>query len=91
MDAKPSGAAPQQPELSATRREALKRLGFASAVAYAAPTVLHLDRSAKAQILPSCRNPPGVPPNPSCQGPNPLDPASQTGGPALDGSSGAAQ
>ena len=54
-------------ELSATRRQALRRLGFTAAVAYAAPTILHLDRSAKAQVLPSCRNPPGAPPDPSCQ------------------------
>ena len=53
-------------EVTANRRQALARLGFAVAVAYAAPTVLHLDRSAKAQILPSCENPPGGPPDPSC-------------------------
>ncbi len=53
-------------ELTASRRQALARLGFAAAVAYAAPTILHLDRSAKAQILPSCENPPGGPPDPSC-------------------------
>jgi len=55
-----------QPELTASRRQALARLGFAAAVAYAAPTILHLDRTAKAQVLPSCINPPGVPPDPSC-------------------------
>lgn len=36
-----------------TRRQALKRLGIGVAVAYVAPTVLHLDRSAKA-VQPSC-------------------------------------
>ena len=50
-----------QPELTASRRQALARLGFAAAVAYAAPTILHLDRSAKAQVLPSCEPPPGLP------------------------------
>lgn len=55
-----------QPELTASRRQALARLGFAAAVAYAAPTILHLDRTAKAQVLPSCINPPGAPPDPSC-------------------------
>jgi hypothetical protein len=53
--------------LTPSRRQALARLGFATAVAYAAPTILHLDRSAKATILPSCENPPGGgPPDPSC-------------------------
>lgn len=35
------------------RRQALSRLGLGVAVAYTAPTVLHLDRSAKA-VQPSC-------------------------------------
>ncbi|HEX6101507.1 MAG TPA: hypothetical protein VF031_00535 [Alphaproteobacteria bacterium] len=68
--------------MTASRRQALARLGFATAVAYAAPTILHLDRSAKAQILPSCENPPGGgPPDPSCNGLNPLSGGSEaTGG-----------
>jgi hypothetical protein len=54
-------------EMTPSRRQALARLGFAGAVAYVAPTILHLDRSAKATILPSCENPPGGgPPDPSC-------------------------
>ena len=73
-------------ELTPSRRQALARLGFATAVAYAAPTILHLDRSAKAQILPSCENPPGGgPPDPSCEnGFNPLsgpEPAAGEGPP----------
>jgi hypothetical protein len=90
MDAERSGTASES-EISATRRQALKRLGFATAVAYAAPTILHLDRSAKAQILPSCINPPGVPPNPGCQGPNPANFSQPADGPVLDGSSGGGQ
>jgi hypothetical protein len=35
------------------RRQALSRLGLGVAVAYTAPPVLHLDRSAKA-VQPSC-------------------------------------
>ncbi len=38
---------------SVSRRQALSRLGLGVAVAYSAPTVLHLDRSAKA-VQPSC-------------------------------------
>jgi len=39
-----------------SRREALTKLGLAAGVAYAAPTVVHLDRSANAVILPTpCR------------------------------------
>jgi hypothetical protein len=53
--------------MTPSRRQALARLGLAGAVAYSAPTILHLDRSAKATILPSCENPPGGgPPDPSC-------------------------
>jgi hypothetical protein len=40
-----------KPKLS--RRQALARLGLSSAVAYVAPSVLHLDRSANAQISPT--------------------------------------
>lgn len=36
-----------------SRRAALAKLGLGAAVAYTAPTVLHLDRSAKA-VQPSC-------------------------------------
>jgi len=49
------------------RRAALAKLGLTVAVAYAAPTILHLDRSAKAQILPSCEPPPGDPLPPGCE------------------------
>jgi hypothetical protein len=35
------------------RRTALARLGLSAAVAYVAPTVLHLDRSANAVVVPS--------------------------------------
>ena len=38
---------------SASRRKALSRLGLGVAVAYVAPTILHLDRSAQA-VQPSC-------------------------------------
>jgi hypothetical protein len=36
-----------------SRRKALTRLGLAAGVAYAAPTIVHLDRSANAKTLPS--------------------------------------
>ncbi|MPY70094.1 MAG: hypothetical protein GEU92_08405 [Alphaproteobacteria bacterium] len=40
-----------------SRRAALARLGLTAAVAYSAPSVMHLDRSANAQIAPSpCSN-----------------------------------
>jgi len=43
------------------RRKALARLGLAAGVAYAAPTIVRLDRSAnaKAKVLPSPCAPPG--------------------------------
>ncbi|GHD40243.1 hypothetical protein GCM10017083_03330 [Thalassobaculum fulvum] len=45
------------PEVSADRRAAMLRLGLAVGVAYFAPTVLAIDRSARAQG-PSCaKNP----------------------------------
>ena len=62
MSDRPSSSATELP----SRREALARLGLATAIAYSAPTILHLDRSAKAQILPSCVPPPGFP---DCNGP----------------------
>lgn len=48
------------------RRQALSRLGLGVAVAYSAPTVLHLDRSAQA-VQPSC-NSKGSKGNPWCGG-----------------------
>lgn len=42
-----------------SRRKALARLGLAAGVAYAAPTIVHLDRSANAKTLPSPCPPPG--------------------------------
>ena len=41
-----------------SRRAALARLGLGAAVAYTAPTVLHLDRSANAIVVPSPCPPP---------------------------------
>lgn len=42
-----------------SRRKALTRLGLAAGVVYAAPTIVHLDRSANAKTLPSPCPPPG--------------------------------
>jgi hypothetical protein len=39
---------------SVDRRVALTRLGLGAAVAYIAPTVLHLDRTGNAAVSPSC-------------------------------------
>ena len=36
-----------------SRRKALARLGLMAGIAYAAPVVLHLDRSANARVLPT--------------------------------------
>ncbi len=41
-----------------SRRRALARLGIAAGVAYAAPTIVRLDRSANAKVLPSPCPPP---------------------------------
>ncbi len=41
------------------RRKALARLGLAAGVAYAAPTIVRLVRSANAKVLPSPCAPPG--------------------------------
>ncbi|HSD34865.1 MAG TPA: hypothetical protein VLE26_05555 [Alphaproteobacteria bacterium] len=56
--------------MTASRRQALARLGFAAAVAYSAPSILHLDRAAKANVEPSCTPPPG---QPSCDPPLTFD------------------
>lgn len=42
-----------------SRRKALARLGLAAGVAYVAPTVVRLDRSANAKVLPTPCPPPG--------------------------------
>jgi hypothetical protein len=59
----------EQSSRTIDRRAALKRLGLATAVAYAAPSVLQIDRSAKATVLPSFCPPPGspLPPPPGCE------------------------
>jgi hypothetical protein len=57
---------PQAETVEFTRRRALARLGLAVGAAYAAPLVLHLDREAKAQVMPT----PCPPPNGNC-GDNP--------------------
>jgi hypothetical protein len=66
----PSRPAGAKPELTASRRQALARLGLVAAVAYSAPTILHLDRAAKANVEPSCTPPPG---QPSCDPPLTFD------------------
>jgi len=53
------------PKLS--RRQALARLGLGSAVAYVAPSVVHLDRRANAQVSPTpCPPPKKGKSNPGC-------------------------
>ena len=44
---------------SISRRRALARLGIAAGIAYSAPTIVRLDRSANAKVLPSPCPPPG--------------------------------
>ena len=60
---------------SASRRRALARLGLAAAVAYSVPTLVRIDRSARAIVLPSpCDDPPNFPPGsppPFCPGDGP--------------------
>jgi hypothetical protein len=41
------------PETKLTRRAALARLGLAATAAYVAPTIMHIDRSANALVVPS--------------------------------------
>lgn len=55
-----SGAAP-----ALDRRGALARLGLGVAAAYSAPTILHLDRGARA-VQPSCTSKAKAKGNPLC-------------------------
>jgi hypothetical protein len=41
------------PETKLTRRAALARLGLAATTAYVAPSIMHIDRSANAFVVPS--------------------------------------
>lgn len=43
-----------RPDKSIKRRAALMKLGLSALAVYAAPSVVHLDRSANAQVRPSC-------------------------------------
>jgi hypothetical protein len=45
--------APDATDREVSRRRALQRLGLGAAAAYVAPSVVHLDRSANAQIAPT--------------------------------------
>jgi hypothetical protein len=48
---------------SESRRHALARLGLASLAAYSAPSIVRIDRTARAAILPpECEPPPDFPP-----------------------------
>lgn len=49
---------PQTTKTALSRRSALARLGIAATVAYSAPTIVRLDRSANAKVLPSPCPPP---------------------------------
>ena len=44
----------RRPDKSIRRRTALAKLGLSVLVVYATPTIVHLDRSANAQVRPSC-------------------------------------
>jgi hypothetical protein len=52
-------AMPDEADATISRRRALARLGIAAGVAYTAPTIVRLDRSANAKVLPSPCPPPG--------------------------------
>ncbi len=43
----------KRPDGRLSRRQALARLGLGAAVAYSAPVVMHLDRSANAKVVPT--------------------------------------
>jgi hypothetical protein len=68
----PIGPSSSGAPASASRRRALARLGLATAVAYSVPTLVRIDRSARAIVLPSpCDDPPNFPPGsppPFCPG-----------------------
>ncbi len=49
--ARPRDSASDRPDLA--RRRALARLGLGAGIAYVAPTVVHLDRSANAAVSPT--------------------------------------
>ncbi len=51
MSRQRASASDRQPDLA--RRRALARLGLGAAVAYVAPSVVHLDRSANAAVTPT--------------------------------------
>lgn len=57
-----------------SRRAALARLGIASGMTYATPSLLRIDRKAQAEVLPSDCPPPPLPQPPHCP-PNPPGPA----------------
>jgi hypothetical protein len=44
----------RRPDKLIGRRAALAKLGLSALVVYAAPSIVHLDRSANAQVRPSC-------------------------------------
>lgn len=57
MSERPQPDEPAGPDIATERRRALLRLGLAAGAAYFAPTVLSIDRSARA-MGPSCaKNP----------------------------------
>jgi hypothetical protein len=51
MPTPPAGAHASRPDRA--RRQALARLGLGAAVAYVAPAIVHLDRSANAAVTPT--------------------------------------
>ena len=57
MEVQPTKDNDATPGLS--RRKARARLGLAAGVAYAAPTIVRLDRSSNAKVLPTPCLPPG--------------------------------
>lgn len=61
------------PATGLTRRKALARLGLGGALAYAAPSLVRIERGANAQILPTPCRPPGQVGSPS-GGPSPGNP-----------------
>jgi hypothetical protein len=58
-DGKTPNATQTEDARTISRRRALARLGIAAGIAYTAPTIVRLDRSANAKVLPSPCPPPG--------------------------------